>query len=291
MKTKLYIAAAIFATTFISTSCTSDSTLDDNLQVEQVEILDTTTEEVFESPDSDYHLPSALQIAGIFKRSGMQFNAEAMNPTENASTYTTAAAQMLNFGVYSADIAFCVTNNQTNEARQLIVVIKDLAETQGMAAIFDNKDLMDKFDASLGIKDSIEYVMIEIHERTEEYMAENQMTHSSAVHFAGAWIEGMHLGATDYMNNPENKNVSAQIIEQMEILNNIIKGLKDPKNNELAIKDVISDLETIETTYTNFESVQNYNSEESLVELNLSPEEFKELIALIQDLRAKVIHA
>ncbi len=205
MKKNLYIAVTLIATIFATSSCGTETTINEGVQLDKIETVEENSEELFESPDMDYHLPSALQVASIFKKSGMKFNAEAMNPTDNVNNYTTSASQMLNFGVYSADIAFCVTNNQTNEARELIVVIKDLADAQGMSAIFDNKDLMDKFDSSLGIKDSIEYVMVEIHERTEEYMVDNEMIHTSAVHYAGAWIEGMHLGVVDYNNNADNK--------------------------------------------------------------------------------------
>ena len=239
MKKNIYIATSLVVTVLFTSSCTEDVTIDNGIEIETVEIAEDLSEDLFESPDLDYHLPSALQVASIFKKSGMKFNPEAMNPIENASNYTTAASQMLNFGVYSADIAFCVTNNQTNEARKLIGVIKDLAEAQGFSAVFENEDLMDKFDSSLGIQDSIEYVMVEIHERTEEYMAENQMMNTSAVHYGGAWIEGMYLGVVDFKNNDEYKNIGSKIIEQMEILRNIIKGLKDPKNNDLGLENVI----------------------------------------------------
>jgi len=291
MKKNIFFAAAIVGTTLFATSCNNEPTIDEGLEIETTEIAEVITENVFESPDVDYHLPSALQVASIFKKSGMRFNPSSMNSTENSSNYTTAASQMLNFGVYSADIAFCVTNNQINEARELIGVIKDLADVQGMSAVFDNKDLMDRFDSSLGIEDSIQYVMVEIHERTEEYMTENEMLHTSAVHYAGAWIEGMYLGVVDFENNSENKNVGSQINEQMEILKNIIKGLKDPKNNELGLESTISDLESIESTYNSFESVKAFHSDESAVELFLTKEEFSTLSTLIKDTRSKIINA
>ena len=291
MNKRLYLGAYLIISSMIIVSCEGEQPADTEVIQNKIEVVETISENVFESPDLDYHLPSALQIAGIFKKSGMKFNAEALNSAENASNYTTAASQMLNFGVYSADIAFCVTNNQTNEARELLVVIKELADAQGMSAIFDNKDLMDKFDSSLGNEDSMEYVMVEIHERTEEYMSENQMLHTSAVHYAGAWIEGMHIAVTDIENNKEKGNVGLQVIEQMEILKNIIKGLKDPKNDELAIKEVITDLENIQSTFSNFSSVTTYESDESILNLDLSDAEFKTLAELVKSIRSKVINA
>ncbi len=275
-------------------SCGGESAIDDNIDVNDNDtIVEIEVEEgVFgESPDVDYHLPSALQVASIFKKSGVNYNAGVANSTDNVQNYTSELQQKLNFGVYSADLAYCVTNEQSNEARKYITAIQDLAETQGMEAVFDNKDLMDRFDKNLENSDSVESIMIEIHERTEEYMDDNDLTHTSAIHYAGAWVEGMYLGFYDYEHSNENKNVGAQITEQMEILKNIIKGLKDPRNNGINLEETISDLENIQNTFDNFESVKKYNANEDASELVLTDEEIKTIGNLIKDIRAKIVNA
>jgi hypothetical protein len=294
MKKNIFIVASLIVTSLINMSCGGEVTIDEGIHIEEIETvdeLDEFSEDLFESPDMDYHLPSALQVASIFKKSGMKFNSEAMNSTDNSSKYTTAASQMLNFGVYSADIAFCVINNQTNEAREIVVVIKELAEAQGMNAIFDNQDLVDRFESSLDMEDSIEFITNEIHERTEEYMLENEILHFAAVHYAGAWIEGMYLGVIDYDNNNEKMNVGSQIVEQMEILSNIIKGAKDPINKDIGLEDIIADLEKIQYIYVEFESVKEYKLDPALIDFILPDEEYIILSGLIKDIRSKVISA
>jgi hypothetical protein len=248
-------------------------------------------DDFFESMDEDYHLPSPLQVASIFKKSGLEFNSDAPNKTSVASDYTDELKQMLNFGVYSADMAYCVLNEQANTGRQYLTVITELAGKIGMEAVFENEDLMKRFDANMENKDSIEILMIDIHERTENYMEENDMQHTSAIHFAGAWTEGMYLGVYDYEHNPGKEGVGAQLTEQMAILGNIIKGLKDPRNSGTDLGWVISSLETIQNTFNGFESVNAFYEDENADELVLKTEEIDELGALIKDLRAKIITA
>lgn len=291
MKKNIFIIASLAITSFINMSCGNEVAIDEGIDIEEIETFDEFSDDLFESPDMDYHLPSALQVAKIFKKSGMKFNSEAMNSTDNSSKYTTTASQMLNFGVYSADIAFCVINNQTNEAREIVVVIKELAEAQGMNTIFDNQNLVDRFESNLETGDSIEYVTIEIHERTEEYMLENEILHFAAVHYAGAWIEGMYLGVIDHDNHNAKMKVGSQIVEQMEILSNIIKGTKDPSNKELGIEDVIADLENIQDIYLEFESVKAYKLNPTLIDFMISNEEYTILSGLIKDIRLKAISA
>jgi hypothetical protein len=198
---------------------------------------------------------------------------------------------MLNFGVYSADMAYCVLNEQANEGRKYLGVITTLAEQIGMGAVFENQDLMDRFDANIENKDSIEILMIDIHVRTETYMEENDMNHKSAVQFAGAWTEGMYLGVYDYEKNKKKENLGAQITEQMAILGNIIKGLKDPKNAGMELGWLITDMENIQSTFDNFESVTAYYNDENATELILTEADFKTLGDLVKALRGKIINA
>ncbi len=289
-KRRIKVATMAISASLLLGSCGNSEPED----VNTVDLTDTLTEEfdvdLFESPEMDYHLPSPLQVASIFKKSGLEYNSGVTNPADNAGNYSAELSQMLNFGVYSADMAYCVLNEQANEGRIYLGAISSLAGEIGMEAVFANEDLMDRFDANIENKDSIEILMIDIHERTEEYMEENDMQHSSAVHFAGAWTEGMYLGVFDYENNGGKDGLGAQITEQMAILGNIIKGLKDPRNDGMELGWVITDLEAIQSKFDGFASVTSYYEDETAEELVLSDNEYSELGELIKALRTKIIN-
>jgi hypothetical protein len=289
IRTKLSIVAIASASILFLGSC-GGSEPNDNPVVDGGDTLeDAINADLFESPPMDYHLPSPLQVASIFKKSGLDYNSGVTNSPDNVENYSGELSQMLNFGVYSADMAYCVLNEQSNAGRIYLGVISELAGEIGMEAVFANEDLMDRFDANLEDKDSIEILMIDIHERTEEYMEENDMQHTSALHFAGAWTEGMYLGVFDYQNNGGKDGLGAQITEQMAILGNIIKGLQDPKNDGMELGWVIADLENIQSTFDGFESVIAYYEDESADELILTDEEYTTLGELVKSLRAKII--
>lgn len=271
-------------------ACGDSSGMSDDITVEPIDSLALEMEaDNFESPEIDYHLPSALQVASIFKKAGMTYNPTATNSYDKIAQYTTEAEVKLNFGVYSADLAYCITNNQSNDARKFINCIQTLAEQQGMEAVFENKDLMTRFDNNLDNQDSIQNIIVAIHERSQEYTEENQMEHVAAVHYAGAWVEGMHLGYADYKSNPKNENVGFMLAEQMEILDNIIKGVKDPKNSEVGIEFVVTGLENIRTNFENFESVVAYRASDQSTDLTLSDAEINKLGAEVDDLRVNIV--
>ncbi|MFT4602386.1 MAG: hypothetical protein ACI857_002572 [Arenicella sp.] len=288
LKRRIKIAAMATASVMLLGSC-GGTEPDDNQLVDLTDTLEEDFDvDMFESPEVDYHLPSPLQVASIFKKSGLAFNTGVTNDPDNLSNYTEELSQSLNFGIYSADMAYCVLNEQSNEGRIYLGVISTLAAEIGMEAVFANEDLMNRFDTNIEDKDSIEILMIDIHERTEEYMEENDMQHQSAVHFAGAWTEGMYLGVYDYENNGSKDGLGAQMTEQMAILGNIIKGLKDPRNDGMELGWVITDLESIQATFDGFDSVSAYYEDESAEELTLAEAEYSSLGELIKALRSKI---
>ena len=288
MKIKTMIGVLALSSSLVLSSCGGPDPEEDINTVDLTENDDDEFADMFESDDVEYHLPSPLQVASIFKKSGLAFNADVTNSTDKVSNYSSELSQMLNFGVYSADMAYCVLNEQANEGRKYLKVISDLASEIGMEAVFSNEDLMNRFDANIEDKDSIEILMIDIHERTEEYMEENDMQHTSAIHFAGAWTEGMYLGVYDYENNPEKEGVGSQLTEQMAILKNIILGLQDDKNDGMELGWVITDLQEIQNTFDAFESVIAYQEDENAYELILGDGEFESLAVLIKALRNKI---
>ena len=280
-------AAAISALLF---SCGGDNSTDELSLVDTTEnLMNENLEDLFDSPEFDYQLPSPLQVASIFKNSGLAYNTGATSDPETEELYTDQMKQMLNFGVYSADMAYCVLNEQSNEARKYLEVITNLADRIEMEAVFENKDLMDRFDKNIGDKDSIEILMLDIHERTEIYMDENDMQHQQAIHFAGAWTEGMYLGVYDFEHSSDKEDVGAKIAEQMSILQNIIKGLNDPKNAGMDLAWLISDMTKIQETFDSFQTVIDYFNDPSADELYLDKKEYDTLGALIKELRSKII--
>lgn len=271
-------------------ACNDSSDTVENIVVEEIDSAALNLEmNNFESPEVDYHLPSALQVASIFKKSGMAYNPASSNSVDKIAEYTSESDAKLNFGVYSADMAYCITNNMSNDARKYISAIQTLAEQQGMESVFENKDLMTRFDNNLENKDSIQAIMVDIHERSQEYMEDNGMEHVAAIHYAGAWVEGMHLGFSDYQLNPKNENIGFMLCEQMEILDNIVKGLKDPKNSEAGIEFVITALEGIRTGFEEFDSVLAYRASDQSTDLTLSDAEINKLGALVSELRVNIV--
>ena len=214
---------------FAITSCTEDNKKNDTKKADKeikeasADVSDATLEYEM-SLEDDFMLPSVMKIAGIFESAGLEYAPGLTSPVDNADKYTSKFSKMLNFGVYSADLAYCSLNGQAQEAKNYMGAVQTLAKATGLGPMLENETLITRFNDNIGVKDSIRSILADVQEKTSTYMDDPALKGVSSIHYAGAWLEGMFLGAND-VRNKNNDDIAVILIDQMTLLKNIRKGL------------------------------------------------------------------
>tara|TARA_B100000809_G_scaffold76741_2_gene74532 strand:- start:4498 stop:5343 length:846 start_codon:yes stop_codon:yes gene_type:complete len=279
-KKTIKIAAILIATSFLA-SCGGGNEKETALVEEE-----TVTEEMVITEGDinqvDYILPSPLQIAQLFKNAGLTYVGDLTNSSEKADNYNSKYDQKLNYGVYAADMAYCVMNNQTQESINYLVSLKELSEKLWMTDIMGSMGLSDRLGANVGNEDSLTYIMADLQMQMDDYLDENGMGYTGSIIFTGAWIETMYLAAK--VNETEaNPKLVSRLSEQAVILGGLIASIKqNDTDNDFA--DLVTDLEKINGHFTGF-------NDESVEEFTLSDEAVKALSADLVILRAKIVGA
>lgn len=270
----------IIASSILFFSCGNEQeTISEEIIIEETN--DETNEEVVSMENQTVHmLPSPLQIAELLKSSGLTYIGDLTNSKENVAKLNTKYDQKLNFGVYSADMAYCLMNNQTQESINYLKSLKDLSEKLWMTDILNSIGLSERLEANIGNEDSLTYIMADMQMGMDDYLDENNMGSTGVVIFAGAWIETMYLGVQ--VNNAEkNERLITRLSEQAIVLDALIKSIKQTDvDNEY--RELITDLESINVFFNAFDE----DSEEIF---NLSDESLTNLSKAIIDLRAKTV--
>lgn len=250
--------------------------------VEEVETMET------ESMDSYFMMPSPIQIAAMFNRAGLKYEGGITNPTNNVSKYNTKTARFLNFGVYSADLAYAVLNSERQASLDYIKVVRELSDKIGMPGIFDGGNLLTSFEKNIDNQDSILFILTTIKLRTDDYLAENNDESKEAVFFAAAWVEGMYLGSKSATTE---SSITARIVEQMSILSNVIGAVKNQDDESLELNYLVEGLEEIQNTFEGFAEVKSLdNPDVSFSDVELTNEEITLLNKEIETLRTKIIN-
>jgi len=281
-----YLFIFIFTSVFII-SCSEDNKDEDsdnkkgNSQISSIDTTDT------DSDDYEFIPPSPLQIASIFKKAGLEYIQDLPNSTENADDYNSKFQQSLNFGVYSSDLAYCVENEKYDEASQYLKVIRKLGSKIGLETVFQNEDIIKRFENNIGKYDSIVELLIYVQENTDSYIEDNGMDDLSVIYFTGAWVEGMYLGAKTLTD--ESKNLGTLLSEQMTIADILIGGITHIKEKSDDINGLQEYITDIINTYDNLESIKKYGDEIDYIDVELTNEEVILISNKIIELRENLI--
>ena len=291
-----YLLIFIFSSLLISSCSNADSNNDNEIDdsTEQNESnennnqSDNNENEPALSDDYEFIPPSPLQIASIFKKAGLDYVQGLPNSFDNADNYNSKFQQSLNFGVYSSDLAYCVENEKYDEASQYLKVIRKLGGKIGLETVFENEDIISRFEENIGKYDSIVDLLIYVQENTDSYIEDNGMNDLSVIYFTGAWVEGMYLGAKTL--NDENNNLGILLSEQMTIAEILIGGIKHIKEKSDDINGLQEYITDIVDTYDNLESIKEYGDEIDYIDVELTDEEVQLISNKIIELRENLIH-
>lgn len=252
------------------------------------EVEEEAEEEVVEeeSDDSSPILPSPIQVAEIFNKAGLSFDFTACNPAANADKYTSSFKKKLNYGVYSADLAYAIVSDKSKEAGEIMKTVNKMSDQVGLGSVTGSKDLMARFEKNLNNKDSIFEIMFVIKQQTDDYLYNNKEQELGVIIFAGAWVEGMYFGAKDAV--AKNKaDIGGKLTEQMIVLESLLKGFNNIKEKDEEMTEFINDLKGIHDMYMGLESVKGLEGDEAYA-ATLKPEEVKTMAEKLIALRTKI---
>ena len=124
------LAIPFFVLSLALVSCGGNS--EDQKSQESLDGLDSiaandTVAIIEEDNEVTYNLPSALQIAYVFKKSGASFIPTLLNNKGNYSKYNTSNyKRAINFGIYSSDLAYCLFNKKYQESKEYLKSCKEM---------------------------------------------------------------------------------------------------------------------------------------------------------------------
>jgi hypothetical protein len=279
MLKKLFSLSLIISTLpILFSSCGSDVTKE-----QAILSLDEENEEDTNAEDQiTYILPSPLQIASIFKKSGMAYISGLANNPDNTNKYTGSFNKALAMGVYSADLAYTVVNKQTQESLNYLKTVRELANGVGLSSIFDSDNFLARFEKNIGNEDSLAYIISDLQIDMDAYLEENEKEHIAILIFAGAWTESVFLGSKTIENN-SNQKVSNRLGEQFIVLGNLIKALQSEQKSSEKIPALITDFQAIHDLFKGI-VVDTESISEEINEIQL-----KNLTVSVENLRKKIV--
>jgi len=286
-KIKFILPFAISGLLFLA-ACGGGETNVETSVDEEFEYTDAEEDEASDDGEqTQYFLPSALQIGSVFQKSGLKYYEGIVNSPLNVEKYDSKNAMLLNFGAYSADLAYCVLNGQNQIALNQMKALRSLADGIGMSSIFNSESLFQKFENNLGNQDSVIEVMIQIQENIDMFIDDNNMQNMANIMFAGAWVEGMYIGVKA-TSNEEESQITSRLVEQMVILDNLVKAISTVENKTGNLEQIENSLISLRDYFNNLEEIkgkENINYKE----VEIGVDKLKEIATRVVKMRTSFV--
>lgn len=301
------LALIMLGGTLIATSCTEEGTTPKVKETKEVET--TVTEEstgidvnsLDLNPDMEYKVPTPNELFEVLKEANIQFDASVLNNINNLSKYDNQKSQALNFGVYSADLAFVANNEIGTDALKYFKAIRQLSSALNVENAFDGT-VFKRIEENASKKDSDSLLILsnETYYNAFSYLEDNGREKTLAYIVLGGWIESLSI-LTQLGEYEEGSLLVEKLGDQKLTLENVM-GLMMSIQEDEEVQDVMAELMDLEEVFFNLEQIEEGEAATTQEEDGkfmfsggtktvISKEEFDKIKEIIADLRLQVVDA
>ncbi|MAJ05788.1 MAG: hypothetical protein CL827_02860, partial [Crocinitomicaceae bacterium] len=230
----LYTHFLITIFAFSITSCSNSNEAEVPASEEVVEqIEEESTSELVED-HMFYQVPTPNELFAVLKNAEVAYNRENLNDISNVNKYETKASKALNFGVYTADLAYITSLGQMDDASKFFETIRNLSKDLEIENAVDEvilKRLQSNLENSNA--DSLFYLSNETYYNAYSYLEENDRRDVLAMIVVGGWIEGLNI-ILNLEPYSEGSEVCQRIADQKLTLENLMIFTSTIENDQLS---------------------------------------------------------
>lgn len=262
-----------------------------------VESTDTIKASVLNVAGELFSVPSPIQTALLIQKSGVPYNKDMLNASNQVNVYSTDFLRTLNLGIYGADLGYVSLYNQSQDALGYLAALKQLSDKLGISAAFDGPT-MERIKNNITNKDSMMTLVALAYRGSDAYLKNNQRSDVSSLILAGGWIESMYFSTVTYRNKPNNE-IKYRITEQKQALNSLVKILG--MNQSAEVKELTAQMIELQKVYDGIEfkytfveptldTIRRVTYINSKTEVIVNDDQLKQIVSMVEVMRNKIVN-
>lgn len=193
-----------------------------------------------EQPAVEYAVPTPNELFEIIKIQGGEQRVGLVNPLDKRSNYVEVKSKALNFGVYSADLAYMSCFGIGTEFLMYFKAIEEIGTELGIEGAFD-EELMSRIENNEGDTDSLFAISNESYYDSYLYLEENDKGVELCLIMAGGYIESLYIVCSLVDKFKEGDPVIEKIGDQKLVLENLLDFILQYSDDE-SVSEVMDDL-------------------------------------------------
>lgn len=214
---KQFTGGLIVVSSLILASCGSEG------EKKQEDSLMPATEQTAapkEEVQTFYQIPSPAEMFEFINNGKLKYKSELLNSTDNITTYSDKKGQAINFGVYSADLAYTSSFEKYQESIKFFGTIRKLANDLGISYAFDEA-LVSRIQNNMSNADSLVIISSDSYLKIIEFLEGNEQGKTLALIAAGGWLESLYLVLNLVDLNTADEKMKQKISDQRYTFENL----------------------------------------------------------------------
>ena len=240
----LYVIGLLSATLIVFSGCNTSPKKQDTGNDKTGN--DTPLEDVAKEL-SGYPIPTSYDITTHIYEAGAPYQISLPNGPEKAGEYITQSDNVLNLGVYAADLCYATTYMMKQGTMNYLEATKTLVDDLGISSTF-NTTYAERIEQNVDKRDSLIAVVIESFDDTWNYLVENEQDVLARLVVCGSWIEGVYITTNVALDAIDNTAFLEALARQKNSLNELVSLLESVKDLE-EVKDLYEGLSDIQKSY------------------------------------------
>lgn len=265
---------------------------------EKQEIAKIEEQETVDAANVNYNIPSPSEQFALISKMDAVKNTKILHDPALADKYSNSSQKALNFGVYTADVAYLTSFNETNKYLSYFGKLEKLGSDIGVAQVFGTElgELAKKWD---GNADSLFKLSDDIYNRTFQRLIEIDKGDELSLMLVGGWIESMHLMLGSSKGFGKSPKLDQALADQKLVAENLLEFLVSYQDND-AVKEYSTAIEEVLKVFEEMDcssgetKVQNSNGKLTFSggdNCKMTQKCFDALAKKITEIRTKIITA
>ncbi len=195
----------------------------------------------------NYRIPSPMEMFIFLKKADAPYLNYKTHKTNKCINYISKKEKAINFGIYSADLAYCSVFGDFQQTIIYFKTVKQLADNLGLHEGFGKK-MATRIDKNLNSIDSLMEISADSYYKANMFMEEQGQTDIMCLMLVGGWIEGLYLAIESVNNANTNSPITERIADQQILLENLLEYLQNNQNSK-DLSSIIQDLEQLQEVF------------------------------------------
>lgn len=248
MKVKTNTLYALIAASALMTlpSCGGESNNQNNNNQQQ-----TPTQTSQSSENKFYLIPSPEDLFAFSDDKNLQFVPGLVNPIENIDKYVDNKSKEINFGTYSADMAYSTAFGKYQESLKEFKIVRQLSDEIGIGGVF-TQSLINRIDNVKEERDSLKQISSDIYNDIQIFLDSKNRSKTMTLISTGGWIEFLYIIVNSVDKYDANNPTIQRIADQKIICKNLMDRL-ELEQADPSIKSTMNELKPLYQAYEELE--------------------------------------